>query len=384
MISAKKITSVYGAQFQETRKKMAALGEEDPPVSSWHWKPFDPARIPPRNLMSPQQWPSAVQTNYRPSDKPQKVILLFEVDALNAVLLNALKRQKLKYFFVDYMQMMEQCGNIQMDLAGGFGSGFGLGQAQLRFSDVAAVIWNPPFFDEDIPRHPIADHLFCNRWSQCLRDLRAFLPKKTIWLPSHPLNGSADWQQKLSEYAYAREAGLHIPQTLCTNDPAAAKKFIDRWGGKVLFREFNSPYIFFRIAFADAREKALKKLSSSPCVFQQYIKKEYEIRAVVVGDKIFACQIDSQASELAKIDWRCYDNAHVRWDRMELPKSVQRVMLSLMKKLDLKWGSFDMIKSPDGNYYFLEVNRPGASYWLLPFVGLDVAWEITSYLKRVL
>jgi len=57
-------------------------------------------------------------------------------------------------------------------------------------------------------------------------------------------------------------------------------------------------------------------------------------------------------------------------------------MLRLMKRLDLRWGSFDLIRGTDDTFYFLEVNRPGAFGWLDPLVGLNIATEITSYLER--
>lgn len=53
-----------------------------------------------------------------------------------------------------------------------------------------------------------------------------------------------------------------------------------------------------------------------------------------------------------------------------------------MRRLGLAWGSVDLVKGRDGAFYFLEVNRPGLTYWLLPFVGLDVPGEIARYLAK--
>ena len=50
----------------------------------------------------------------------------------------------------------------------------------------------------------------------------------------------------------------------------------------------------------------------------------------------------------------------------------------------INWGSVDLVKGMDGEFYFLEVNRPGASYWLPPFVGLDVPKEVARYVKWAL
>jgi hypothetical protein len=67
---------------------------------------------------------------------------------------------------------------------------------------------------------------------------------------------------------------------------------------------------------------------------------------------------------------------------MRLPAAIERSMRRLMRTLDLTWASFDLVKARDGGFYFLEANRPGASYWLKPFVGLDVADEIGRELAR--
>ena len=131
---------------------------------------------------------------------------------------------------------------------------------------------------------------------------------------------------------------------------------------------------------ADATPARLRTLANSPCVFQRYVDKEYDVRAVVIGRRVFACRIDSQASPAARIDWRVYDNARVRWDRMRLPRRVERALLALATRLGLTWASFDLVKGRDGSFYFLEVNRPGLSYWLKPFVGLDVPREIVQFL----
>jgi glutathione synthase/RimK-type ligase-like ATP-grasp enzyme len=158
--------------------------------------------------------------------------------------------------------------------------------------------------------------------------------------------------------------------------------FLRKWKGRVLFKELSHALVRFRTAFANGFDA--RRLRTAPISLQQYIEKEYDVRAVVVGDSVFACRIDSQASEMAKVDWRVWDSAHVRWDRMRLPRSVERAILRLMRRLHLLWGSVDLAKSTDGGFYFFEVNRPGSQYWLLPYVGLDVTKEIAAYLDRVL
>ena len=200
----------------------------------------------------------------------------------------------------------------------------------------------------------------------------------------HPLNGSQEWQNKFSELAIAKREGFAVPDTLCTNDPEQALAFVTESHGKVMFREYSRAAPLFPLVFVTGSPtlRDFKDVTAAPCVFQRYVEKEFEVRAVLVGDNIFACRIDSQASKAAAVDWRIYDNARVRWDRITLPKRVHNALLRIGKALDLTLGSFDLIKGTDGKYYFLEVNRPGATYWLLPFVGLDISKETVAYIAR--
>ncbi len=337
-----------------------------------------------RPAETPRPSPNAVQTNYRPSRRRQKVVLVFEAGVESEGLIAALRARGLKYFFLDYLEFMDR-GTVQMSVAGREPSALRLGPAWLLLRDVAAVIWKQPLAVVNrVSTRPAARHLYLHRWMQVLRDLVGVLPERTLWLPSHPLRGSNDWQEKLSELLYARRLGLKVPESICTNDPAAAAAFIRRHRGRVLFRDFSKTRIRFRTAFANAADRRLQRLRNSPCVFQRYVEKEYDVRAVAIGGRVFACRIDSQASRAARVDWRVYDNEHVRWDRMRLPRRVERALLRLMKKIGIAWGSFDLVKGKDGSFYFLEVNRPGVTYWLLPFVGLDVPGEIARDLGKKL
>ena len=182
--------------------------------------------------------------------------------------------------------------------------------------------------------------------------------------------------------------GLQVPETICTNDPKTALSFVEKCGGRAFFREFGiQPYLVAPafVTSDDVRRKA-KRIRHAPINLMQYIEKEFEVRAVVVGDKIFAARIDSQASpyEEARLDWRRNDHANVRWDKMKLPVALERKLLRMARALKLNFGSIDLIKGADGKYYYLEMNRPGNTVWLQWFVGLDIHAEVISYFKSAL
>jgi glutathione synthase/RimK-type ligase-like ATP-grasp enzyme len=103
---------------------------------------------------------------------------------------------------------------------------------------------------------------------------------------------------------------------------------------------------------------------------------------VVVFDNIYPIKIHSQDSNLTKNDWRVHDDAHVKWEMTKLPEKVCNQLLQLGKQLQLNWYSVDLIFSTDNEYVFLEINRPGAHYWLDTFVGFDVSKVIVELVKE--
>ena len=96
---------------------------------------------------------------------------------------------------------------------------------------------------------------------------------------------------------------------------------------QVVVRDFSQTRFPFRTAFASPARRALRRLVNAPCVFQRYVEKAYDVRAVVIGERIFACRIDSQASRKAEVDWRVYDNAKVAWQQMRLRPKNRRLRM---------------------------------------------------------
>jgi len=214
-----------------------------------------------------------------------------------------------------------------------------------------------------------------------LRELHQLIREDAIWLPGTPYIGSQDWQNKISEISIAKKIGFKIPPTIFSNNEKEIKAFSKN--EKILLREFSTPpYSFPPYQIDDITKIDFKYIENSPCCFQKYIDKLFEFRVVVLKDKIFAVKIYSQDSELAKRDWRVHDDANVKWELVELPKTVNHMILKMRKKLNLLWCSFDLILGIDNEYYFLEVNRPGAHYWLDLFVGLDISKEIVKFIKN--
>ena len=102
-----------------------------------------------------------------------------------------------------------------------------------------------------------------------------------------------------------------------------------------------------------------------PSLFQKYIEKQFEIRSFYLNGKFYSMAIFSQQNEKTKIDFRNYDESRPNRNiPYQLPKQLEKKLDKLMKKLNINCGSFDIIYTPEGKYYFLEVNPIGQFQWL--------------------
>lgn len=358
----------------------------------WNWKPVKPDKI--RNIKEivekeKQSVNYASMTNYEPSNSKQKALLVFAIGNLNYGFIKYLEKGNFKYFFLDYTQFLLQ-GEIKIILENGEQQKIlKIKDLVLKLDDVSAVIWNPPKYIKPLfdfnhisPKKNRNSFLFRKRWIQFLKDLIYLLPVDTKWLPGNPLNGSQDWQNKIGEYSIAESLGLNIPPTIFTNSIDNLSEFRAKHGDDLMLREFSTPPYSFPPIRINAKKISYKNFNTSPSCFQKYIEKKHEYRVVVLFNKVFPCKIYSQRSELAKTDWRVYDDANVKWELVDLPKNISDKLIKLKDKLNLNWCSIDLIYGTDDKYYYLEANRPGAHYWLDAYVGLNITKEIIKELNE--
>src|SRR5205085_3544468 len=94
----------------------------------------------------------------------------------------------------------------------------------------------------------------------------------------------------------------------------------------------------------------------SPMVFQESISKDIEFRIVFINGHLFTGAIDASSSIKGQSDWRLSAPGECQWKPAGLPDDVASHLGSLMDKLGLVYGAIDMIRTPEGEHVFLEVN----------------------------
>lgn len=194
-----------------------------------------------------------------------------------------------------------------------------------------------------------------------------------LWI-NHP-NAIANALFRLPQRALARQVGFQIPRTIVTNDPGLAREFVKslRDEGKEISikRLANSRMSFpFEFSFWNRRipdnllEEVCSAVKAAPTMLQEYVQKKVELRVVMIGDQHFCSIIHSQETRNSNEDWREGQFEGLRQERGELPNSIAQMCKALLQQLNLVFGAFDFIVTPDDRYVFLEVNPTGQWLWM--------------------
>lgn len=195
---------------------------------------------------------------------------------------------------------------------------------------------------------------------------------------------------KLYQQQIAQKCGLQTPQTLVSNDPVSVVAFSEKENGLLLktlgyikLDAVGNDFLYSERFSHEELSNSHAAIQSCPVFAQQYVEKRFEYRVMVIGHRVLACRIDSQASPMTKTDWRHYDFDNVEHLRADLPQSVQERLVRFMRKIELNYGALDLIETPDGDYVFLEVNPCGQWGWIEHYASLQIPQAVAVMLKAL-
>ena len=155
-----------------------------------------------------------------------------------------------------------------------------------------------------------------------------------------------------------RRAGLKVPATLLTSDPAAARAFQAEHGEVIYKSASGIRSIVRRVGPAQLARLAL--LRNGPAQFQAFVPG-LNVRVHTVGDMVFATRIETDA-----VDYRYahLDGLDVVMTPVALPAAVKGACLRAARELDLLFAGIDLKQTPDGEYVCFEINPcPGFIYY---------------------
>lgn len=178
-------------------------------------------------------------------------------------------------------------------------------------------------------------------------------------------------ENKPYQLSVAQQCGLTLPETLITTNPQKAREFV-HFHKDVIYKTFgpNDIHIHETRKFKTSDFEALDQIRFSPLTLQTYIPLGMDIRATVIKNEIFCAEIITKKSH-SETDWR-NDMDYTARPHI-LPDEIGKKLLILVNRLGLDSGSADFRISPDGVYYFLEINCSGQFLFLDLRADIDTA-----------
>jgi glutathione synthase/RimK-type ligase-like ATP-grasp enzyme len=250
-------------------------------------------------------------------------------------------------------------------------------------SQYSAVWFRRTMLPAPSPELSQAQNSFILQSYRCMLD-NFFSLLNAKWL-SHP-EKITKAENKLFQLKMAREIGFQIPLTIVTNKKELVQPFFDSCSGNVIIKPIYTGRIEskneMQLLFANKLKKEhiekIEEFDLTPCIFQEFIEKELDIRVTVVGNSVFAASVDSQLDIETSVDWR---RKKIKFALYKLPTVIEKKCIELTKKLGLSFGAIDIVKSVNGGYFFLEINPNGQWAWIEIDTGLCISEAIINFLN---
>jgi hypothetical protein len=205
--------------------------------------------------------------------------------------------------------------------------------------DVSVMRYRKP---DKPPSHPaLTDHnaqeCSVQEFREFLRSFEGFFPN-AVWVNDY-------WQMqkysiKASQMPIAQLVGLAVPETVISNNLEEIKRLASCHAEIII-----KPMAYNGFAVGDRQygcftnvltRKCLdtfrnEDLSYAPSIFQQRINKAQELRVTVIGDEVFACEIQTKADTPERIDWRIESVEDLPHRLVELPENIVCRLKKMLK-----------------------------------------------------
>lgn len=230
-------------------------------------------------------------------------------------------------------------------------------------------------------------------FNELLQGIYSSLTDQAIWI-NNPLTTRIS-HRKVKQLQIASSLGFQTPKSIITNNEQEALQFAESVSWDVAIKSLGALSvttdsskdtekqvygIFTRRISKDELLQVSSKVQYMPTLFQEYVEKAYELRITCVGDKVFACKIDSQSHVQGVEDYRLKtkDLPHEMVDCSH----IKEQLLAYLDRFQLNFGCFDFIVTPEGEYVFLECNPNGQWLWIQHMTGAPISKAVAELLSE--
>jgi hypothetical protein len=205
------------------------------------------------------------------------------------------------------------------------------------------------------------------------RELFEWLDVSPALVVNRPRSMQANASKPLQAQLIGR-AGLEVPESLVTSDPAEVHAFW-REHGRIIFKSASGVRSIVQ-ELDQAAAARLPLVAALPVQFQAYVPG-VDVRVHVVGQHTYAAEIESPV-----IDYRypLRGGAEPELRPTRVPDEMAERCVGLARLMDLPLAGIDLRRRPDGSYVCFEVNPMPAYTYFEAHTGLPISSALAALL----
>ncbi|MCK9321701.1 MAG: hypothetical protein M0P32_06835 [Bacteroidales bacterium] len=248
--------------------------------------------------------------------------------------------------------------------------------------DEIRVVWNRKWDIPSVFKRKVKDVVSFQIYDNLTKEaevINSYFQKKLeskLWI-NHPFNASIS---KFEQLETAIEVGFRIPKTCISN---LSNTILGKLQGDIITKPMSECLNFTENGkhYVTYTQKCIigKDERFFPSLFQEQIKRAYELRVFVFYRSIYPMMIFTEETDNIDIRYKNYVKTNT-YSSCKLSESITRSILLFMEKSKLQTGSFDLIVDKKGDTYFLEVNPFGQFDFVAKNCNYNIEERIAEYL----
>lgn len=243
--------------------------------------------------------------------------------------------------------------------------------------DVSSVWYRRPSpdksFDEKLDEDSIK--LFRSETKEWVKSISLSL-SKAFWVTHPSLLYEA--RIKSNQLMHARKVGLDVPKTIITRSKQPVESLLEECPDGVIAKSLRAPYVESKDSYYTLRTQEIKQrdlddesLFVCPTVFQERIRAQYELRIVVVGERLFTFKATTKNKDV--VDIRASGPNNIEYAYCSISSGLEVKIRNLVKGFHLPFSSMDLLVDQNGREFFVDLNPNGQWLWLEYSTGVNLS-----------
>jgi glutathione synthase/RimK-type ligase-like ATP-grasp enzyme len=264
-----------------------------------------------------------------------------------------------------------------------------IGSTVVDLSDISVVLLrNFDYSPTDYFDNHLNAEFIRQQWNDAIQILHNSMSCEWINSPSSIYRAN----NRMTQLEFASNIGFNIPATLITNDPDRARSFYYEYNGDVILKPLHHHSIevqdkLYSIYVHSVSNDDLSKfddLQYAPCILQQKLSKHSEVRVTVVGEQVFAVQIESASDPAARDDIHRARLSCLLKRPIQLCEEDEARCIKIIRYLGLKYGTIDLVVGEDDRLTFLEINPTGDWFYIEHQTKIQITRAVVNLIEATI